>query len=438
MRLKIALYLVIFSTTNVAKSTITRQIPTDWSKTFHDVVQTVHTESYYQTDISSVMEKALDAFVQEIDEHARFLGPDSYKELLSATSGTFFGIGVDLSPHKNGDGSLTIVNIVPGSPADRGGLKKGDKIITIDHSPTKTLSIDDILQKIRGTQQFSPINITCMREKELHHSMLLRDHIPEESCGHVLIDANNILYCALVSFTKQSAAQLRRLLEQSLTKHPRGIILDLRDNSGGLLQAAVDCASVFLPKQSLIVSTKNRSGIVLDEYRTEQAPLIINTPIIILVNESTASSAEIFAQALTIHADRISSRMRSRNKQRIPSPYIFTLGTKTFGKGSIQEIRPMGRNCALQLTTAFYYLPDNSSLQSTGIMPDFIIKQKPLTADTSSPPVPSRWQLNSDNQIAYACSLITELDKARTADPQKVRSRKSALAWLKQAPFALT
>lgn len=419
---KIMLYLGIINLTTAAGAISSRQNRTDWSKTFHDVVQTVHTESYYQTDISSAMVKALDTFVQEIDEHARFLGPESYNELLSTTSGTFFGIGVDLSPQKNDDGSLTILTIVPKSPADLGGLKKGDRITTINHIPTKKLSIDEILEKIRGPERFSSVEITCLRGKELHHATLLRDHIPEESCGHAYL-ASNILYCALVSFTKQSADQLRRILEDALIKQPKGIILDLRDNSGGLLQAAVDCASLFLPRNSVIVTTKNRSGAILEEYRTEQFPLTLNRPIVILINENTASSAEILAQALTLHSARVSHRTihnrspRSQNKLLTPSPHIFTLGTTTFGKGSIQEIRPMGRNCALQLTTAFYYLPDNSSLQSTGITPDFIVEQKIIS---------------NDNQIESACTIITELHNAIKQHPQKVQARKSTLAWLKQ------
>ena len=205
---------------------------------------------------------------------------------------------------------------------------------------------------------------------------------------------------------------------------PKGLILDLRDNGGGILQAAVDCAGLFLPKQSLVVSTKNRAGNIIDRSSTTREPLIRNLPIIILVNGNTASSAEVLAQALRIHAQKNQSPL---------SPHVFIIGTQTHGKGSVQEVKPLSNNCALKITTAHYYLPDNASLHERGIKPDILLKPRyrKITKQLSKEDHPKTQaeksmlskELSKDDHILSACNMLQILTNA---DPQNINSYEKA------------
>ena len=252
---------------------------------------------------------------------------------------------------------LTVLGVKLDSPAYN-TVKKGDFITAIDGQSVKKLTMDECLDKLTSTGRL-PVSLTLLRDGQQFSVRLKRQRLEREVCSCSYVPEHDILYCSLSLFTQQSGSQLRRSLKQGMHKKPKGIILDLRDNGGGVLDAAIDCASLFLPYNSLVVSTKNKKGVVVDSYHTKEAPLIKkNLPIVILVNEETASAGEILAQALRVHAE---------SKQRM----IFTVGNKTAGKGSIQEVKPMGKECALKLTTALYYLPDNSCIEGTGINPDF-------------------------------------------------------------------
>ena len=340
-----------------------------WSQTMAEVFHTVKRESYFPVETEKAMIKALDAFAQQADPHSRFLGPDEYKELLKTTAGEFYGIGVELYPKKDQDGSLMILSIKQGSPAEKDGLQRADKIIAIDGTPVSRMSVAECINGLKGKKRYSPVKIDILRGKKGPLSFTLtRDSIPEESCWCCYLPRQRIVYCAISLFTHQLISQLERALEKGLAKKPKGIILDLRDNNGGVLQAAVDCAGLFLARHSLVVSTKGRNNRIINQYQTSRQPLIKqDIPIIILVNTATASAAEILAQSLKIH---------SQQGRHITSPYIFIAGTQTYGKGSIQEIKPLSNNCALKITTGLYYLPDNTAIQEKGIQPDMVIKQK--------------------------------------------------------------
>lgn len=414
----------------------------DWSQTIADVLQTMKSESYFQVDMQPAMIKALDAFAQHADEHSHFLGPNDYKELLNTTAGNYCGIGVELKPKKPDDDFLRVLSVKPGSPANKAGILRNDKIVAIDHTPVGPLSIEENISKLKGDKRYAPVTVDVQRPtKGRMHFTIKRDLIQEEHCACSYFPQHHIIYCALSLFTKHVAAQLKKGLQNGMQKKVTGIILDLRNNSGGVLQAAIDCAELFLAKKSLVVSTKARNGQTLERYTTKQAPLIKNIPIIILVNENTASAAEILTLSLKIHA----------KKGKALSPYVFIAGTKTHGKGSIQEVKPLSNGCALTFTNALYYFPDNSSVQLTGITPDFIIKQRyrphseqKLYRNQKKPALdkkPKRQPKNKeskhatiirkDYQVQCACNLLLLLDTARTAVPQEFKSHDKALSWLR-------
>ncbi len=343
------------------------------------------------------------------DIYARVLDAESYRELLASTYGTFIGIGVDCNVKKNDDGSLTIRNVVPLSPAAKAGVKKHDVLVAINANPVKSLSLSETIERLRGEKLLSNVAITVRRGKKALDFTIARDYIPEESCSHALLEQDSILYCSMSAFTRQTASQLRAIAQQMSTKKLKGMILDLRDNGGGLLQAAVDCAGLFLPQQSLVVTTKTGGG--TEHYRTSHAPLFLDIPIVILINEATASCAELFAQALTTHAQCVSSLRKG-----VLSSFVVTVGTRTFGKGSVQEILPVANDCAIQRTIGLYYGPDGTTPDGIGIAPDFTI----ASGRTDS-------CKGSDTQLAYACDLIIRL----TSFPKKFRTRSAALAWLR-------
>ncbi len=436
-----------------------------WSQTMANVYHTVKKESYFPVQVNPAMIRALDAFAHEADEHASFLGPDDYKQLLTTTSGNFFGIGVELAPKKEDDEYAVVLNVKPSSPAEKEGLKRYDKIVAIDGTPVGTLSTTECINKLKGDKRYSAVTLDIIREKTGALKFIIqRDSIPEENCWCYYMPQQKILYCGLSLFTQQVPAQLEAALAKGLLKKPKGIILDLRDNAGGVLKSAVDCASCFLANRSLVVSTKGRNNRTIDQYFTQKEPLVrTDIPVIILVNNYTASSAEILAQALKIHSKK--GRLVGRSI-RAPqstahqlSPHIFILGTPTYGKGSVQEVKPVGNNCALKITTALYYLPDNTSIQEKGIMPDFVIKQKyPQSAELkllekmygkeqkhhkkeqTPHKLPKRnhkdahsqrmHALKKDYQVECACNLLLLLDLARSTVPQEVVTHEKAFHWL--------
>lgn len=407
--------------------------------TISEVIHAITTEAYYPIDVHQASVKALDAFSRQVDEYTRFLGPEDYNELLATTNGDYYGIGIEVGPKKDDEEFLMIMHVKPGSPAEAKGIKRYDKIIAIDETPVGPLSLDDSLKKIRGKVRYSPVKITIMRDSKPQTMTLKRDQMTKKTswCAH--LPQQNIVYCHIGLFTHQVTSQIQKALKKGLAKKPRGIILDLRDNAGGVLRAAVDCASLFVPQASHIVSTKNRDGKVLEQYSTSSKPLVPKRmPVIILVNQYTASSAEILAQALRFH--------------RKTTPYFYIVGTQTYGKGSVQDVRPIGSHCALKLTTALYYLPDGSTIHAKGVTPDIIIKQKypepedikllnklyrqriprikaPHIQDYDSLRLKA---LKKDHQITCACNIIMLLDHAKAHTPAKVSTSDKALTWLQQ------
>ena len=432
-----------------------------WSKTMAEVFHTVKRECYFPVETEKAMIKALDAFTQQADAHSRFLGPAEYKELLKTTSGEFYGVGVELGPKQDGDATLTILSVKPGGPAHKEGVQKYDKIIAIDGTPVSSLTIEECVNTLKGNKRYSPVKLDIIRDKKALSFTLTRDAIPEESCWCCYFPQQRIVYCAITLFTQQLIQQLEHALTKGIAKNPKGIIIDLRDNAGGVLQAAVDCAGLFLARQSIVVSTKGRNNRIINQYHTNRKPLVkLDVPIIILVNNETASSAEILAQSLKIH---------SQQGRKVTSAHIFIAGTPTFGKGSIQEIKPLSNNCALKITTGLYYLPDDTSIQEKGIQPDIEIKQKyPPSAEirllekvhgkeqrmrdnekkrdkdkeqltkkrVRKPSYDAQSRrlhlLKKDYQVHCACTMINVLDLGKRTAPREVATHEKALAWLNE------
>ena len=355
-----------------------------WARTFAEVFQLTNQKHYKVCNPDQCMIKSIDTFLNCIDPHSNLLDPKTYKNMLETTSGEFFGIGVVIDNTRNSkDKQLTIIDTVPDGPADKAGLKPFDKIVEIEGKALEGMSTDEATAMLKGERN-TKVHVKVMRENapEILSFDITRDVIKEQNSLCFYLQDQDIYYLSLNMFTDSSARQIEQLLTKAHEKEYKGLILDLRNNSGGLLTSAIDIAGLFLDKGSLVVTTKDKHGKVTEEYRTTRSPITTNTPIFILINNYTASAAEILAGALKIHADKSVSpsskngMKHERNGQKKNhNPMVFLVGTKTFGKGSVQEVIPISNNCAIKITTHLYFLPNDTSIQAEGITPDFEIER---------------------------------------------------------------
>lgn len=350
------------------------EIVYNWSRTFAEVFQLTNQKHYKVSNAEQCMIKSIDTFLSCIDPHSNLLDPKTYKNMLEATSGEFFGIGVVIDNTRNSkDKQLIIIDTIPDGPADKAGLKPFDKIVEIESKALEGMSTDEATAMLKGERN-TKVHVKVMRENapEILSFDITRDIIKEQNSLCFYLQDQVIYYLSLNMFTDTSARQIEQLLTKAHEKEYKGLILDLRNNSGGLLNSAIDIAGLFLDKGSLVVTTKDKHGTVTEEYRTTRDPITTNTPIFILINNYSASAAEILAGALKIHADSINLNGK---KKKVHNPMVFLVGTKTFGKGSVQEVIPISNNCAIKITTSLYFLPNDTSIQAEGITPDFEIER---------------------------------------------------------------
>jgi carboxyl-terminal processing protease len=292
---------------------------------------------------------AIKGMVQSLDPHSSFMTKEEHQELLIETKGTFSGVGIEITVRDN---ILTVVSPIEGTPAYKAGIQAGDKIIKIDDKPTNDMGLTDAVKLIRG-KKGTKVKLTIMREskdKPLDF-LVTRDMIPIRSVRSYLLKPS-IGYVRVSTFQSKTGDDLAEALEKVESEGPlEGLILDLRNNPGGLLSQAIEVADQFLDS-GLIVSTKGRIASQDMEVSAHKTDKERKYPIIVLVNGGSASAAEIVAGAL------------QDNKR------ALILGTRTFGKGSVQTILSLSDGSGLRLTTARYYTPSGKSIQLSGITPD--------------------------------------------------------------------
>ena len=319
----------------------------------------------YVEEVSSkkLIYGAISGMLRDLDPHSSFLKPDDYKELQIETKGSFGGIGIEITIRK---GMLTIVAPLEGTPADRLGLKANDIIVKINGELTKDMTLMEAVHKMRGPKG-TKVTLTIMRKgwKVPKDFEIIRDIISIRSVRSKVLEPG-YAYVRITSFQSSTAKDLRKTLKKlekgSKTHTLKGLILDLRNNPGGLLDQAVEVSDIFLDK-GLIVYTKGRLKNQQMEFAAHKNETPHNYPIIVLVNEGTASASEIVAGALQDHKRAL------------------ILGVKTFGKGSVQTVIPLRDGSAMRLTTALYYTPSGRSIQATGIEPDIVVERTEPTKE---------------------------------------------------------
>lgn len=348
-----------------------------WLPTYSEVLSVVEKKCFRKVDFDKFVQDSLKSAISKVDAHSSFFSDEEFKSTLESTSGEFSGIGVSIIGKAPDDDSLMIVEVVPGSPSEKAGVKKGDRIIKIGKDNLKGLSTDQVINKLKG-KVGSKVTIKVARKKKPMTFTITRDIIKDQISLCFYFKNQNVYYLSLKQFTENAAKQVSVLLEKANQGKCKGVLLDLRGNPGGTLDSAIEMAGLFLPKGSPVVHTRDRNGKVVAKYFTKSAPLLkSDVPIFILINNFTASASEILAGCLRYHSEQSYLNGGWSGKKLM----VFLLGMTTFGKGSVQELIPVKNGCALKLTTMLYFLPDQSSLQARGIKPDFTVKPKYVPAD---------------------------------------------------------
>lgn len=321
-------------------------------KTFAESLSLVKKNYVEDVDEKELVYGAIKGMLSSLDPHSSFMPPEAFKEMQIDTKGEFGGLGIQIGIK---DKVLTIIAPIEDTPADKAGVKAGDIIIKIDGESTKDLSLQDAVSKLRGPKG-TKVTITIVRENvEAPMDITMRrEIIVLKSVKSRVID-NEIGYVKLTQFQERSSDDLVNALKELSEKGIKALILDLRNNPGGLLKGAVDVTSQFLPTGKLVVYIKGKDG-DKNEFNTNNGNHYFDYPMIVLVNGGSASASEIVAGALQDWGKAV------------------VLGTQTFGKGSVQTVIPLSDGSALRLTTARYYTPKGRSIQTTGITPDIVVK----------------------------------------------------------------
>lgn len=314
------------------------------------------TKTSYVEDVTDkkLIESALNGMLVSLDPHSSYLDEQSFKYMNEQTKGKFGGLGIEVTME---NGVVKVVSPIDDTPASKAGLQPGDYITHIDGEQVVGMSLNDAVDKMRG-KVGTKVKLTIRRANEKPFDVSLkREEIKIQSVKSE-IKADDVAYIRITSFSEDTDKMIEKdynKIKKQLKGEPAGIVLDVRNNPGGLLDQAVNVSDLFLD-QGEIVSTRSKNPEDTVKYTATEGDIAKDLPIVVLVNDGSASASEIVAGALQDHKRAI------------------ILGEKTFGKGSVQTVIPLGNYGAMRLTTARYYTPSGRSIQATGIVPDVEVK----------------------------------------------------------------
>ena len=335
------------------------KLPLKEVRTFVDILDRIKHAYVEEVDDKTLLENAIKGMLSELDPHSVYLEPEAFQDLQISTTGEFGGLGIEVGME---NGFVKVVSPIDDTPADRAGVISGDLIIKLDETPVKGLSLNDAVNLMRG-KPGSTIILTIVREglnKPIEISVV-RDIIQVRSVKSEIIE-DGYGYVRISQFQVHTGKDLDNAINkiQSEDNPLKGLVLDLRNNPGGVLQAAVEVSDLFL-HEGLVVYTKGRLPNSELRFNATQGDVLEGLPIIVLVNGGSASASEIVAGALQDHRRAV------------------IMGTNTFGKGSVQTVLPLQNDRALKLTTARYFTPNGTSIQAQGIVPDIEVQTAKLT-----------------------------------------------------------
>ncbi len=329
---------------------------------FSSVISIIEHNYVKKIDDRKLIEGSITGMLKTLDPHSAFLTPDDFKMLREDTSGNFCGVGLEVSIK---DGVLTVITPIDDSPAQRADIQNGDIIISIENNPTSRMDIEDAVSLMRGEEGTS-VTITIVRKGRMKpfDVTLKRAPVNIKSVTSKIIRPG-FAYVKITQFTDGVSHKIRLALRDAEDGNGnlKGVVLDLRGNPGGLMYEAVKAADLFIKKGSILI-TKGRDSKILDIFSAHSTGTFSNLAIVVLINGSSASASEILAGALQ------------------DSGVAFIVGTKSFGKGSVQTIIPLRNGYGIKLTTALYYTPKGVSIQAKGIVPD--VEIDPLSVNNKN------------------------------------------------------
>ncbi|MEC8463563.1 MAG: S41 family peptidase [Pseudomonadota bacterium] len=364
---------------------------------FGDVFERVRSEYVEDVSDEQLIEAAVNGMLSALDPHSSYLSPKNFREMQTQTRGEFGGLGIEVTME---NGVVKVVSPIDDTPAFRAGLKSGDLITHLDGEPVQGLTLSEAVEKMRG-KVGSDLKLTVRRENlDPFNVTVTRDIIKIRSVRSRM-EGGDIAYVRITSFSEQTTSGVEQSIK-SLRKKAKGklagVVIDLRNNPGGLLDQSVKVSDAFLD-QGEIVSTRSRRPDESRRFNAKAGDITDGLPIVVMVNGGSASASEIVAGALQDHRRAI------------------VLGTRTFGKGSVQTIIPLSGNGAIRLTTARYYTPSGRSIQAKGIEPDILVEQAKVEKITRpgvkrEEDLRGRLENPSDNQIKPDTEqLVKETDK---------------------------
>jgi carboxyl-terminal processing protease len=372
-RAGISLFLLVVCGTLLISSWLARQVSAvsrdayQNIESFANVLTMVQKNYVDEVGTDKLIDGAINGMLASLDPHSAYLSPDLYKELQVDTRGSFGGLGIEITQR---NGVLTVVSPIEDTPAFRAGVRSGDQIVKIDKDFTKDMTLMEAVKLMRGPEG-TPIKLTLRRENVPDWiTLTLKREIIQIKSVKARVLEPHYGYLRITQFQERTEHDAKAALQQ-LEKDSgglHGLVLDLRNNPGGLLSQAVKVSDLFL-ESGLVVYTEGRLENQEQKFYAHKGPITEDFPMIVLVNGGSASASEIVAGALQDHKRAL------------------VLGTQTFGKGSVQTILPLADgDAAIRLTTARYYTPNGRSIQATGITPDIVMGVQPAAAQGATPP----------------------------------------------------
>ena len=350
---------------NPADTVATETLPLNDLRTFAEVLERIKTAYVEPIDDKTLFENAIKGMLSNLDPHSSYLDPEDFRQLQESTSGEFGGLGIEVGLE---DGVLQVIAPIDDSPASAAGLEAQDLIIKIDDQPTKGQSLMEAVEKMRGKPGTS-IRLTIVRDGRKPFDVTLKRAVIKSRSvkGQLLEDDYGLIRVSQfqVNTGSEVAKALGALKKDNKGKPLQGLILDLRNNPGGVLQAAVEVTDQFI-SDGLIVYTKGRLANAELRFSATAENISGDVPLVVLINGGSASASEIVAGALQDHKRAV------------------LMGTDSFGKGSVQTVLPLNNDRALKLTTALYYTPKGRSIQAQGIVPDIVVERAKISQEDST------------------------------------------------------
>ena len=341
------------------------QLPLEELRTFAEVLDRVKAAYVEPIDDKTLLENAIKGMLSNLDPHSAYLDPDAFQDLQESTTGEFGGVGIEVGTE---DGFIKVIAPIDDTPASKAGVEAGDLIVKIDDQPTKGLSLLEAVEKMRGLAG-TRIRLTLVRDGSTPFDVELTRAVVKVKSVRAQLLENGYGLIRITQFQVNTGDEvgkaLAKLKHENAGKRLNGLVLDLRNNPGGVLQAAVEVSDHFLT-QGLIVYTKGRIPNSQLSFSADPEDASEGVPMVVLINGGSASASEIVAGALKDHKRAV------------------IMGTDSFGKGSVQTVLPLNNERALKLTTALYYTPNGSSIQAQGITPDIEVARAKVTPENDT------------------------------------------------------